>query len=138
MATQQSGNGKETKLPLNAEALERFIRLQEREADARILEAKNQAQENEANRQIALASIEAQTKNLADNREKYNRHLIHRYILVAVCLAGLLAFAGFAIKNGATELVMDMMKVGGGMIAGGVGGYFAGKSAASGRQSSDE
>lgn len=124
------------KLPDRA-GLEHFFRAQEKEAEARILEAQNQAQQNDANLQIALASIDAQAKDRQDNRAQYSRILKNRYIFVAVCLVVILLFCGFAIVSGASALVLDIMKIGAGLISGAIGGYFAGKNVSVAHRSQD-
>jgi len=101
------------------------------------LEAQNQAQQNDANLQIALASIDAQAKDRQDNRAQYSRILKNRYIFVAVCLVVILLFCGFSIVSGATALVLDIMKIGAGLISGAIGGYFAGKNVSVAHRSQD-
>lgn len=109
------------------QAIERFLQLQESELQVRLRESEIRAKEVDSNKEIALASIAAQREDYRDNRDKFNKHLIHRYVFLSILALLVLGFFAFAIAYDAKELVESSLKIIGGFLAGGFGGYYLGR-----------
>ncbi|CAB5577621.1 Uncharacterised protein [Pseudomonas putida] len=110
------------------QALTKMAEANTKEQEVKQAELGVKQQEIESNERIALAAIEAQKSFHSDRWNKFNSHLIHRYIFICVIAVIMAAFAGFAINLGAKDLVMDMAKLVGSMAVGTFGGYHWGKS----------
>jgi hypothetical protein len=97
------------------------IALQEKQEDTRRFEIDSATK-------VALAQIEAQATDLKDNRQQYNTMLLkrHRFIIVIVLIMAILA--GFALINGAKDMVVELLKAVALFAAGGFGGFHYGKS----------
>lgn len=97
------------------------IELQEKQEDTRRLEI-------ETNAKVAMAQIEAQERDLKDNRTQYNSMLTRRYWFVGVVVLMILVFATVGMMTGHKDIVIEIMKATLFFAAGGFGGYQYGKS----------
>lgn len=101
------------------------VRQQELDLHARQDETRRLEIENNAG--YALKSLEAQERDLQDQREKYNQMLKTRYWFITMVAIVTCVFCSYAIYAGAKEVIADAIKIILAFAAGGVGGYQFGK-----------
>lgn len=115
-------------LPAVLESLNKFAETQALEVEIKRQELVVKEKEIESNERIALKSIDVQAAAQATKYDKFNKHLIHRYVFIGCIVLMILTFAGFALVYGAKELVLDSLKILLGFAAGIFGGFNWGKS----------
>lgn len=108
-------------------AVHQLVESQHQEAQDRRDERDLRRHEIDSNKEIALTSIEAQREYHNQHFTKYNQHSAHKLLFSGVALIAILIFFGFCIAMGAKEIVVDLAKVGSGVLIGMFGGYFWGK-----------
>ena len=108
-------------------ALHSFVDAQSKEVEVKKQELEVRSKEIDSNERIAMRSIDAQEKFHTDNRSQYNKHLIHKYVYVAVLVIIVAVFAVFLVKNDAKDLVVEVLKLLMAFGAGAFGGFQAGK-----------
>jgi Fe2+ transport system protein B len=108
-------------------AVEHLVQSQNQEAQDRRDERDLRRHEIDSNKEVALTSIQAQKEYHSQYFSKYNEHLIHKYWFAGIIAIAVMIFFGFCIWMGAEEIVVDLAKIGSGLLVGVFGGYFWGK-----------
>lgn len=108
-------------------AVHQLVESQHQESQDRRDERELRRHEIDSNKEIALTSISAQREYHNQHFTKYNQHSAHKLIFSGVALVAVLIFFSFSIWMGAEEIVIDLAKIGSGLLIGMFGGYFWGK-----------
>ena len=67
-------------------------------------------QEELANqKEIALASIETQSKDREQSRETYERESVRKKVFLILCLIGVMGFMGYVIEQGYAENIFSLL-----------------------------
>lgn len=109
-----------------AEVLEQLIENQRLDIEVRRAEVETKSKEIEANERIGLRFIEAQKVQVSLGRRETTNILI-RVGGFLLAFLFVLIFIGFAIKNDAKDIVIELMKYVVPLIIGGLGGFYIGK-----------
>ncbi|MCL2891710.1 hypothetical protein [Brenneria tiliae] len=97
------------------------IAVKEKEQEARVKEI-------ESNERLGLRAIEAQEKVQTALGKRETTNISIRVGGFVLCFFAILIFIGFAIKNDAKDIVIELMKYIVPLVIGGVGGFYLGKS----------
>lgn len=89
----------------------RLTEIQEKDTEVKHQELSIRAKEIESNERIALRSIEAQERTQVDHRDKFNKHLVHRYYYIIAILVVTFIFAGYVFSNGGKDLIIEIIKL---------------------------
>lgn len=110
-----------------AEVLEQLIENQRLDIEVRRAEVETKSKEIEANERIGLRSIEAQEKVQISLGRRETTNILIRVGGFLLAFLFVLIFIGFAIKNDAKDIVIELMKYVVPLIIGGLGGFYIGK-----------
>lgn len=110
-----------------AEVLEQLIENQRLDIEVRRAEVETKSKEIEANERIRLKSIEAQEKVQVSLGRRETTNILIRVGGFLLAFLFVLIFIGFAIKNDAKDIVIELMKYVVPLIIGGLGGFYIGK-----------
>ncbi|AIW77912.1 hypothetical protein AAIP97_003155 [Klebsiella pneumoniae] len=110
-----------------AEVLEQLIENQRLDIEVRRAEVETKSKEIEANERIGLRSIEAQEKVQVSLGRRETTNILIRVGGFLLAFLFVLIFIGFAIKNDAKDIVIELMKYVVPLIIGGLGGFYIGK-----------
>ncbi|VCY09994.1 hypothetical protein BANRA_03458 [Klebsiella pneumoniae] len=108
-----------------AEVLEQLIENQRLDIEVRRAEVETKSKEIEANERIGLRSEAGKVQVSLGRRETTNILIRVGGFLLAFLFV--LIFIGFAIKNDAKDIVIELMKYVVPLIIGGLGGFYIGK-----------
>lgn len=108
--------------------LRNITEAQAKDSEVRKLELEVKSEEIASHERVAMKSIDAQERSFIDNRTQYNKHLIHRYIFIAVLTVVIGAIAIAMIMNNAKDVIIDSLKLVLAFGSGAFGGFYAGKS----------
>ncbi|WP_117022557.1 hypothetical protein, partial [Klebsiella pneumoniae] len=95
--------------------------------EVRRAEVETKSKEIEANERIGLRSIEAQEKVQVSLGRRETTNILIRVGGFLLAFLFVLIFIGFAIKNDAKDIVIELMKYVVPLIIGGLGGFYIGK-----------
>ncbi|RNV85812.1 hypothetical protein CAG42_015915 [Klebsiella pneumoniae] len=112
---------------LFAPSLEQLIENQRLDIEVRRAEVETKSKEIEANERIGLRSIEAQEKVQVSLGRRETTNILIRVGGFLLAFLFVLIFIGFAIKNDAKDIVIELMKYVVPLIIGGLGGFYIGK-----------
>ncbi|WP_259678388.1 hypothetical protein [Klebsiella pneumoniae] len=110
-----------------APSLEQLIENQRLDIEVRRAEVETKSKEIEANERIGLRSIEAQEKVQVSLGRRETTNILIRVGGFLLAFLFVLIFIGFAIKNDAKDIVIELMKYVVPLIIGGLGGFYIGK-----------
>lgn len=110
-----------------AEVLEQLIENQRLDIEVRRAEVETKSKEIEANERIGLRFIEAQEKVQVSLGRRETTNILIRVGGFLLAFLFVLIFIGFAIKNDAKDIVIELMKYVVPLIIGGLGGFYIGK-----------
>lgn len=119
-----------------SEIVEKIIDNQRLDIEVRKSEQDVKIKEIESNERLALRSIEAQEKVQTALGKNETTNIMIRVGGFLFAFIAILIFIGFAIKNDAKDIVIELMKYIVPLIIGGVGGFYLGKS--KGKEENDE
>lgn len=109
-----------------AEVLEQLIENQRLDIEVRRAEVETKSKEIEANERIGLRSVRPGKVQVSLGRRETTNILI-RVGGFLLAFLFVLIFIGFAIKNDAKDIVIELMKYVVPLIIGGLGGFYIGK-----------
>ncbi|VCY38087.1 hypothetical protein [Klebsiella pneumoniae] len=106
-----------------AEVLEQLIENQRLDIEVRRAEVETKSKEIEANERIGLRFIEARKKVRVSLGRRETTNILIRVGGFLLAFLFVLIFIGFAIKNDAKDIVIELMKYVVPLIIGGLGGF---------------
>lgn len=107
----------------NEEMFEKFLAVQKQELDVRLQEIKLADSDQDNQKEIALASLEAQKDDRQASRVTYGKESTKTKIFAGLVLFGLGWFILELIKNNQADMALELVKMIGFTILGGFGGY---------------
>lgn len=108
---------------IESEVIRDFVQVQKKELEVRQHEIDQQSKEAEYNYKYSIKALEVQEKDLSNERES-NQSALTKVLFFAVVIAILmLVFLGYLVYSGNPELVIEILKGIGYVLAGGAGGY---------------
>lgn len=137
----QSGpveNKRQADMQVLAAALQQMATVQAEENDVKRHELTVREAEISANRDIALASIKAQSEFHAGRGSVLNRQQVQRYVFTVVVLLVVLGFSAWMFMHEGKELVISMAQHAFVFATGAFGGYHFGKNRGAGSDQESE
>lgn len=109
--------------PLSPETIEKFLDIQTQDLTLRANEQKLRAQEAGHVHEQAMASLDAQKLVLTKQEENRDRRSKRRFVIVLVSVAAVSIFAVCALLLKSEGVLLEFLKIGGGVATGFLGGY---------------
>lgn len=122
---------------ISAETFEKIVEQQTEQVRLNQQELAIQQQSETNKFEFAKLALQAQKEDLADHRGHQDKYTTKVCIVAGIIIIALGVFLGIALYTGKDQIVTDFLKIVGGLVGGGFGGYGLGRTAKRKEKESD-